>query len=304
MRDLVVLIFLIICIGVAIRKPWHGVLSLAIFSYMNPHAFAWGFVRTLPVFQILFIVVAVGTLLTKDKQNLPKDWRIPTFFLLWFYFLLTTPQAYFPDLAWTKFIFVSKIYLPFIFTLTLINTRKKLYYLIVTIGLSIGLIGAKGGLFAVASGFGHRVYGPPGTQFYENNAFGIAIIIAIPLVLIFYHETKNKRFKYGIFCMIPLMVASALSSWSRGALLTLAVLGVILLWHSKHKLMFIPIIIIALYFSTDYLPEEWFNRMHTLETHEEDASAMSRIKIWKEGWNHTLKHPFAGAGFEGWRCHV
>ncbi|HDZ62151.1 MAG TPA: hypothetical protein ENH40_03270 [Nitrospirae bacterium] len=41
--------------------------------------------------------------------------------------------------------------------------------------------------------------------------------------------------------------------------------------------------------------------MGTIETYQEDSSAMGRIEVWKDGWYHTLKHPFTGAGFEGWR---
>ena len=97
MRDIVVLIFLVVCIALATRNAWWGVLSLAVFSYLNPHEWAWGFVRDLPAYQILFIVVAFTTLNTKDRQYIPKDWRIPVFILLWLYFLFTTTQAYFPD---------------------------------------------------------------------------------------------------------------------------------------------------------------------------------------------------------------
>jgi O-antigen ligase len=28
---------------------------------------------------------------------------------------------------------------------------------------------------------------------------------------------------------------------------------------------------------------------------------MGRIEAWKDGWSHTLEHPFVGSGFEGWR---
>lgn len=301
MRDIVVLIFLILCIGAAIRKPWHGVLSLAIFSYMNPHAFAWGFVRTLPAFQILFLVVAFTTLFTKDRQGIPNDWRIPTFIFLWLYFLFTTTQAYFPTVAWERFWFITKVYIPFIFTLILINTREKLYYLIVTIGISIGFIAVKGGVFAILHGFAHRIYGPPGTQFEENNAFAVAVLICIPLLLIWRDQTLNKWYKKGITLSVPIIYACSLSSWSRGALLTMAVLTFILVWHSKHKLLSIPLVLIGASLSLDYLPEEWMGRMNTIETYEQDASAMSRLKIWKDGWNHTVEHPFVGAGFEGWR---
>jgi len=301
MRDFVIFCFLTVCIIAALRKPWHGVLSLAIFSYLNPHAFAWGFVRSLPAFQVLFLVVAFSTLFTKDKQPIPKDWRIPVFLLLWFYFLVTSTQAYFPDVAWERFIFISKIFIPFIFTLILINTREKLYYLIITIGLSIGILGVKGGIFAVLHGFSYRIYGPPATQFYENNAFAVAVLISIPLLLIFRQQSTSQLLKKAITFSIPLLYSCSLASWSRGALITMGVLTLILIRHSKHKFLAIPLVLAGIILGLPYLPEEWTGRMHTLETYEQDSSAMSRIKIWGDGWNHTLEHPFLGAGFEGWR---
>jgi probable O-glycosylation ligase (exosortase A-associated) len=301
MRDIAVLLFLIFCIGGAFYRPWLGVLALAVFSYLNPHAYAWGAVRSLPAFQVLFLVVAISTLMTKDRQTLPKDWRIPIFFMLWFYFLFTTTQAYFPAAAWTKFWFVSKIFLPLIFTLALINTREKLFYLIITIACSIGFVAVKGGIFAVLTGFSHRVYGPPATQFYENNAFAIAVLIALPMLLLWLREANDHRVRIGIYTAIPLMFASALSSWSRGAFLTMGVLALLLIWHSKRKFLVVPLFIIGAFFAVDFLPDEWFGRMETLETYQEDASAMGRIRAWKDGWHHTLQHPFVGSGFEGWR---
>ena len=300
MRDIAVLIFLTGCIIAALKNPWWGVLSLAVFSYLNPHAYAWGFVRTLPVYYVLFLVVVFRTFTAKDKQALPKDWRIPVFIMLWVYFAITSTQAYFPDVAWQKFWFVTKIYLPFYFTLVLINTRYKLYCLIVTIAASIGIVAVKGGIFAILHGFSARVYGPPNTQFEENNAFAVAMLICIPLLLIWQKETLNPWFKKGILLAIPIIYAASLSSWSRGALLTMAALTLMLIWNSKRKYLAIPLVFVGAFFVKDYLPQEWFGRMNTIETYQEDASAMSRIEAWTDGWNHTLEHPFAGAGFEGW----
>jgi probable O-glycosylation ligase (exosortase A-associated) len=300
MRDFVVLVFLVGCIYAALKKPWLGVLSLAVFSYLNPHAYAWGFVRSLPVYYVLFLVVCFRTLTAKDKDRLPKDWRITVFILLWLYFAITSTQAYSPDIAWQRFWFVTKIYLPFYFTLVLINTRFKLYCLIVTIAASIGVVAFKGGLFAILHGFSTRVYGPPNTQFEENNAFAVAMLICIPLLLIWQRETINPLFKKGILFVIPIIYAASLSSWSRGALLTMAILTLILILNSKHKLLAIPLIVLGAFFVKDYLPQEWFGRMNTIETYQTDDSAMGRVEAWTDGWNHTLEHPFVGAGFEGW----
>jgi probable O-glycosylation ligase (exosortase A-associated) len=301
MRDYVVLIFLTGCIYAALKKPWLGVLSLAVFSYLNPHAYAWGFVRSLPVYYVLFLVVAFRTFTAKDKDSIPKDWRITVFILLWIYFAITSTQAYFPDIAWQRFWFITKIYLPFFFTLVLINTRFKLYCLVVTIAASIGIVAVKGGLFAILHGFSARVYGPPATQFEENNAFAVAMLICIPLLLIWQRETCNSLFKKGILFAIPIIYAASLCSWSRGALITMTVLTLMLILNSKNKLMAIPLVLVGAFFVKDYLPQEWFGRMHTLETYQEDSSAMSRIQAWTDGWNHTLEHPFVGAGFDGWR---
>ena len=255
MRDYVVLIFLAGCIYAALKKPWLGVLSLAVFSYLNPHAYAWGFVRSLPVYYVLFLVVAFRTFTAKDKDSIPKDWRITVFILLWIYFAITSTQAYFPDIAWQRFWFITKIYLPFFFTLVLINTRFKLYCLVVTIAASIGIVAVKGGLFAILHGFSARVYGPPATQFEENNAFAVAMLICIPLLLIWQRETRNSLFKKGILLAIPIIYAASLCSWSRGALITMTVLTLMLILNSKHKLLAIPLVLVVAFFVKDYLPQ-------------------------------------------------
>jgi probable O-glycosylation ligase (exosortase A-associated) len=220
--------------------------------------------------------------------------------MLWIGFAITSTQAYFPYIAWQKFWFVTKIYLPFYFTLVLINTREKLYYLIVTIGASIGIVAVKGGLFAILHGFSSRVYGPPNTQFEENNAFAVAMLISVPLLLLWQKETLNPWIKKGVPFTIPIIFAASLSSWSRGALLTMGVLTLMLIFHSKRKYLIIPLVLLGAVFAKDYLPKEWFGRMNTIETYEQDSSAMGRITAWTDGWNHTLEHPFTGAGFEGW----
>ncbi len=301
MRDILVVIMLFTAVVYAWKSAWLGVLGLAVFSYLNPHTFAWGFSRTLPCYQILLIVVFVSFLKDKDRQPLPNDWRVKVFYILWFYFLITTLNALVPEFAWPKLIEVSKIYVPFILTLLVINTRKKLYYLIITIAVSIGIIAFKGGIFAVRSGFSYKVWGPAGSQFYENNAFAVATVMIIPLLILWLRETQNKYLKYSIMGAVPFCMASALCSWSRGGLLTLAATTMVLIWHSKRKYLAVPLLVIGIYVAMGMLPEEWFNRMHTIETYEEDASAQSRLSVWRDGYAFAMSHPILGGGFEGWR---
>ncbi len=301
LRDLAVLAFTLFCIAMALRKAWWGVLALAVFSYLNPHAYAWGPVRSLPLYQILFLVVAFKALMETDKQPIPKDWRVPAFFFLWFYFFVTTLNSLIPSLAWPRLWFVSKIYLPFIFTLLLINTRKKLFYLIATIAASIGVVAVKGGIFALATGFGYRIYGPPATQFEENNAFAVAVLINVPLLILCYREINNGWVKKGLLVAIGLHYVSALASWSRGALLAMGAMTFILIWNSKRRWIAVLALVVGMVVVVQSLPEAWFQRMHTLGTYEQDASAQGRLEAWKDGFHYALRHPLTGAGFEGWR---
>ena len=301
MRDLAVFVFLIGSIAVILRRPWTGVLVLAIFSYLNPHAYAWGFMRTFPVYFVTFLVAAFALFVKeKERQTLPNDWRIPLFLFLWAFFLITTLDAAVPGPAWAKLKVVSKIYLPLLFTLWFITTRQKLDFLIFTIAASFALPAAKAGVWAIGTGFAHRVWGPDGTQFYGNNEFAIAILMSVPLQVLWMRETSKRWLRLALQLAIPLSIASALSSWSRGALLTVGVLSLVLIWHSKRKYLAIPLLAVAVYFAPQYLPEDWFGRMRTIETYEEDASAMSRIQAWQDGLNYVKSNPLTGAGFDGW----
>lgn len=303
MRDIVVMLFLVGVILAAFKRPWLGVLGLAVFVYLNPHRYAWGFATTFPVYLVAFVGVFSAFVATGMKrQPLPKDWRVAVFFLLWGFYVITTIDAISMtrSFAWQKLIEVSKIYLPFLLMLWLIDTKEKLFWLLATIVGSIGLVAVKGGLFALATGFSYRVYGPNGTQFAENNAFGLAVLITIPLLVLLVREVTDKRLKWMLAGAVPLFFASALSSHSRGALLTLGVVAIALLWHSKRKWLIVPVAAFGIVWFAQNLPEHWFERMQTIETYEEDTSAMGRLEAWRDGINYALSNPLTGAGFDGW----
>lgn len=302
MRDIALLVMMLGAIGVTIRVPWIGVLVLSVLSYLNPHRYAWGFMFSFPVYQLLFLVAVVALIKQwQDRQPFPRDWRIVAFFMLWSYFLVTTIDSAVPWAAWPRLIEVSKVYLPFVLTLWLIDTRQKLFFLIITIASSIALVAVKGGIFAIATAFSYRVWGPPGSMFYGNNEFAIATLMVTPLLVLWFRETKDRRIRYLLMAVIPLCIASALSSYSRGALLTIAVLGSMLLWHSKRKWLAIPIFVVGGIVAAQNLPDAWFDRMNTIETYEVDKSAQGRLEAWRDGITYALSNPLTGAGFDGWR---
>lgn len=92
-----------------------------------------------------------------------------------------------------------------------------------------------------------------------------------------------------------------ISSWSSGALLTLGAVLVGIVCHSKRKWLVMPLLVVGAVVAYQNLRDEWLNRMETIQTYEEDASAMGRIDAWKYAWQRGLQDPLTGGGFESWR---
>jgi probable O-glycosylation ligase (exosortase A-associated) len=46
------------------------------------------------------------------------------------------------------------------------------------------------------------------------------------------------------------------------------------------------------------MPDNWTNRMGTIESYQTDASAVSRLRTWETIWNMVTDRPILGAGFD------
>jgi probable O-glycosylation ligase (exosortase A-associated) len=92
-----------------------------------------------------------------------------------------------------------------------------------------------------------------------------------------------------------LCAASALGSHSRGALLAISAMGALFWWRSRRKLATAVLIGIVLIAILPMMPEDWWDRMGTISTYDEDASALGRLYAWRVAWE-VATHRFFGAG--------
>lgn len=308
MKDASLLLILLGMAWVVWMRPWLGVLGLAVLSYMHPQGYATGFMRDVPVYLYTFGWVCFSAAFHTWRNNawaaLPwqrlLDWRLYGLLGLWMWFGVTSYYSMAPWEAWPKYVDVLKILPPFLLTLLLIDTREKLYYLIVTMALSVLLVALKGGYWAVISGFQDRVYGPPGSAYGDNNSFAVAVAMAIPLIVLWLRETNDRGLRIVLLIGIAIAYASVVSSWSRGGMLTLGAMTLVMVWHSKRKFLAIPLLIGLLTLLFVQLPEKWFDRMETVATYQGDQSAQGRLVTWQVGLDFAAQHPLTGGGFNSW----
>ena len=96
--------------------------------------------------------------------------------------------------------------------------------------------------------------------------------------------------------LMLLCAASVLGTQSRGALLAIAAMTLVLWSRSNRKLMGgIGLIVLAIGLVA-FMPKSWDDRMSTIRTYQEDDSAMSRLNSWEMAIN-LANDRITGGGF-------
>lgn len=297
MRDIVLTLIFFGLLPYVFSRPYVGIYLWTWFAFMNPHRLTWGFAFDFPFAQIIAVVTLVAFLRSKDPKRMPwsRETILLLIFILWM--LFTTFFAFYPDLAWQQWNKVWKIMLMIYVTIMLIDSKQKLDWLVWVIVLSLGLYGVKGGVFTILHGGAYRVQGPLGSFIGGNNEMGLALIMVIPLMRYVQLQAKNIWIKQGVTIAMLLTGLAAIGTQSRGALVGMAAMGFILWLKSRSKFFILAAILVVVGAVATVMPQQWYDRMATIETYEQDSSAMSRIYSWLTAYN-LAKNRITGGGFD------
>ncbi len=230
----------------------------------------------------MFLTTAFAYAISREPKRIPlsREMVLLAIFLAWMF--ISTTNSLFPTAAWEQWDKVWRVQLGVLLTLMLTTSMSRIHALVWTIGVSLGFYGIKGGLWSIIHGGTNRVYGPSGTFIGGNNEIGLALVMTAPLLWYLAVETSNRKLKLCLYGAAGLTLISIVGTHSRGAFLGVGVIGLMMFMKAKRKLL--PLLM-GLAFAAvlpHILPQEWFDRMHTIETYEEDKSATNRIDAWKK----------------------
>ncbi len=303
MRDLLVAAIVFGSLPFILKRPFLGILLLAGLGYMNPHRLCYGFMLTMPVVQIVAFVTLIGMLTSKEAKQMVWSREIYVLIMFIAWMGITTSQAFFLPVATEQYIKVIKIQILTFMTLVMLTSRERVHWFIWVIVLSLGFYGVKGGIFTILKGGIHRVQGPYGTFIAGNNELALALVMTIPLIRYLHLQETNKYIKPALALGMMLTAIAAFGSQSRGALVALAITGAMFWVKSRNKIATLLLIVVTGVVALSIMPPEWFQRMNTIKTYEEDSSAMGRIIAWKVAIN-IANNRVTGGGFETWHPSV
>ena len=300
MRDLIVTALVFGSLPFILWRPWIGIVVWVWLGFMNPHRLAWGFAVNMPFAMIVALTTLIGFLASREEKKIP--WTRETITLLIFiaWMGLTTIFAAYPEAALKQWDKVWKIQLMIFVTLMLMQRPERVHAMVWTIALSLGFFGIKGGIFTILNGGAYHVRGPANSFIAGNNEIGLALVMTIPLMRYLQLHSSLRFVRLGLSGAMLLSALAAVGSLSRGALLGISAMAVFLWLKSRKKfatalllgLAAVPVLLV--------MPQEWYDRMATIKTYEQDQSASGRINAWWMAFN-LAKDRVLGGGFESFQ---
>ena len=307
MRDLAFVAFLAALIGLGLRRPFLFVLGYVYVDIVSPQRLSYYLLNAVPVSLVFFLLAAGGWIAMDDKKDTRLALRQVLLVLLLGWCAHTTFTADFPAAAIEKWSWVWKALLFAIFLPFTLRTRLRIEALLLFMTLSAASIIIVGGIKTLASGGGG--YGmlnlgvSDNSGLYEGSTISTVAIALVPILLylarrgtIFRPEWKVRLFAAALTFSCLLI---PIGTQTRTGLICIGLLALLLLRDSKRRLLYMAGMGVALAIAVPLLPQSYTARMNTIQGYQGDASASTRIAVWKWTWAYVQDHP-GGGGFNAY----
>jgi putative inorganic carbon (hco3(-)) transporter len=299
MRGLAFFLAFIASLPLIFISPFNGILVWYVFSIGNFHTLIWGGpFSNLNYAYVIALVTCISWLFSRtEKKQLPLTPLVVLTLLFAIWITITSCFALAPSFdVWTKWTLVIKILFMCLVGFALTTTPDRVNQLIWTVALTVGVWGMKGAIWSLLRG-GATIHGPDNGPLSDNNDFGLGLVLILPLLFYHWQLATHRLLRRGLLVVIFLVTLAVVLTYSRGALVGLSAMATVFWLRSRAKLVtgiFILLVAVSIY---NFAPKDWFGRMETIQTYEEDQSAASRINLWKISLRIAELHPFTGGGF-------
>jgi putative inorganic carbon (HCO3(-)) transporter len=297
-RDVVLTLTILGALPFCLARPWIGVLVWSWLAYGNPQRLTWGFAYHLQFSLFVAAVTLVGFLFTNERKPFIVTRETIGLGILWLWFGLTTILAMYPEPARDKLVEFSKIMLMAFLVVPLFQDRRKIRILLLVVGASLGFYGLKGGLFVILTGGQWMVLGPPNSFFEANTELALVLNMSIPIQLYLAREEPRRWLRWILWAAFGLTILAVPFTYSRGGVLGLAVVLMVLFVKARRRLLLVPLVAAGLLAFALFTPQQWVNRMQTIGEYETDESANLRLMSWRVALGIAGDYPIAGGGFK------
>jgi probable O-glycosylation ligase (exosortase A-associated) len=299
MRDIALVLAISVALGIALFYPFAGVLLWTWFTIQNPHEEAYSFSHLLPLNLIIAIVTVIAILISRERKFPPLHFLTIAMFAFLAWATFNSFFAFAPDWSWPFWSRVWKIFALGFVVATLARNHVRIHAVIWMIVISLFYYGVKGGIFTLLTGGQYHVNGPENSQIGDNNALALALLMALPLANYLRAWSANKYVSWSIVLGMAFTLVSVIGSYSRGAYIALAALGVTWWFRSRHKLIYMAVAAAFAIAIASFMPDAFWDRINSIQTAGDDPSFHGRWVAWQVALGYANDHFPLGAGFYG-----
>jgi putative inorganic carbon (HCO3(-)) transporter len=300
MRGIIFFVIFLSSLPLIFVSPFYGVLIWYVFSLGNFHTLTWGVLSDLYYAYIIAALTCISWIVSPtEKKHLPLTPLVILTLLFSAWMTITSCFALAPaEDVWDRWVQVQKILFMCFVGYALTTSRKRVDQLVWVVTLAVGAWGVKGAIsVALHGGASSGIHGPDGGVASDNNAFGLTLVMILPLLFYHWHIAVNRHLRRGLMVMGFLICVAIIFTYSRGALVGLCAMGVVFWLRSRAKIATGALILVVGLSVYSFAPQHWFDRMATIQDYENDGSATSRIDLWNVSLRIAELHPVFGGGF-------
>jgi putative inorganic carbon (HCO3(-)) transporter len=304
LRVIVLVLFFVISVPICFIRPFYGVLLWIVVAFLNPQSFTWSSFEAFPWAAAVAVPTMLGMVAFDHNFGRLRSRHFLLMVALWIWFTITTVvSTNTPEFVhhavetWQRWNLVSKMLLMSACAIPIVSSFERLRYLVLTIAGCFGLYVLKSLPFIIVTGGAFRLYGPEHSMIADNNDFGLALNMTLPFYFCL-AQTESKRWLKLVFVfMFIITIPAIFFTYSRGALVGLTAVFLLMLLQSRRRLALVPVLAIGIAVAIFFAPDAWKQRMDLSRPDAVDASALSRLNSWAYARALAAAYPIAGGGF-------
>ncbi len=289
--------------ALALWRPFYGLLVYMCFAVLRPdHLWGWALPKDGSFSKIIGVALLVGWAL-HGFGNRDFGRSKPIVMLLAGYWLAIVASAVLADnqpVAWQYVVLHSKILLPVLVGMTLVETPAELRMLAWTLVGCLGFLAweAHGMYFAGMQ----TEFRESGMLEMDNNSFCIAMATGAGLAIFLAFYELSVWMKCLAFALATLMIHVPMFGESRGGMLGVLTVGAVTFYLLPKRFGMMVVYAAGAVVVIRLAGPTVIDRFSTIFVASEnlDASAASRLALWKDCWDVMLKNPLLGIGPDHW----
>lgn len=289
-------------VAASLINPFIGLLVYVAFAILKPDSL-WQY--SLPQGGRFSLIVSLGLLAGWTLHGF-GNWRfgrargaVVCLLFFWVWLVVSAWFAVDGERAWWMVEQLSKIYLPCLVAITLVNSIERLKQLAWVVAICQGYLAYEFNVQYYKYGFNDNEWKFGGL---DNNGMAIAMVTGVGLAFFLGLHVRSWLLKLTAFSSAALMTHFVLFSMSRGGMLGLGVTGVVVFLvlpkRPMHCALFFLGVLLALRLAGPAVLEEFST---IAEGDAKSEGGLSRTELWKACIVMAFGSPLTGVGPDNFR---